>query len=85
MFRNLAHKILQMTHGRTTAFFIAFFIAGHVLAFFDKLSPAYIGYMGTLGGLILGHSIKEDVVALKGGAPPTGGPDVDVAGNSVGS
>lgn len=69
-FRTLPHKILQITHGRTTAFFIAFFIAGHVMAYFDKLTGSYVAYMGTLGGLVIGHSIKEDVMAVKLGQVP---------------
>ena len=77
--RDLAHKVLQMTHGRTTAFFIAFFIAGHIMAWFGKLTPVYVAYMGTLGGLVLGHSIKEDFAARAAAAAgivtPLGGPD----------
>ena len=68
-------KILELTRGRTTAFFIAFFLAGHAMAFLDKLTPTYIGFMGTLGGLVLGHSIKEDVMAAKLG--PQGEPNAD--------
>jgi hypothetical protein len=75
-FRNLTHKILQITHGRSTAFFIAFFIAGHVMALLGKLTPVYVGFMGTLGGLVLGHAIQEN--ALGQNLPPQpGGPDVD--------
>jgi hypothetical protein len=75
--REAAHKILQITHGRTTAFLIAFFIAGHVMAFRHLLTPVYVGYMGTLGSLVLGHSIKEDWAQKLNGPPPPGGPDVD--------
>lgn len=81
--RNFAHKILQITHGRTTLFFIAFYVSGNALAAFGKLTPAYAGYMGMLGALVLGHSIKEDVVAaVMGNAPPPdpGGPNVDDKG-----
>jgi hypothetical protein len=74
--RNASHKILQVTHGRSTAFFIAFFIAGHVMVFLGKLTPAYIGFMGTLGGLVLGHSIQENVLAANLPSTP-GGPDAD--------
>lgn len=74
--RDQVHKLLQLTHGRTTAFFILFFIAGHVFAYLGKLTSTYIAYMGTLGGLVLAHSIKEDVSAAYN--PPTpGGPDAD--------
>lgn len=75
--RSFAQKVLAITHGRTTAFFIAFFFAGHAMALLGKLTPTYIGFMGTLGGLVLGHSIKEDVVAGIYGPPPPGGPDAD--------
>ena len=76
-FQGLAGKVLQKTHGRSTAFFIAFFVAGHAMVLLGKLTPTYIGFMGTLGGLVLGHSIKEDVMAAKYGPPTPGGPDVD--------
>lgn len=76
-FRNLAHRVLQVTHGRTTAFFIAFFLAGHAMALSGKLTDTYVHYMLALGGLVLGHSIKEDWAAMKNGTPPPppGGPD----------
>lgn len=74
-FQNITHKVLQAVHGRTTAFFIAFFLTGNVLAYFDKLTPTYVGFMGTLGGLVLGHSVKEDIVTLKNKALGNGPPD----------
>lgn len=70
---NLAGKVIAITRGRTTAFFIAFFLSGHAMALFGKLTPTYIGFMGTLGGLVLGHSIKEDMMAGRNGPPPPGG------------
>lgn len=73
--RDFSQKLLQVTNGRTTAFFIAFFIAGHVIFCFGKLTPNYIYYMATLGGLVLGHSVKEDIFARKN--PEAGGPDAD--------
>jgi hypothetical protein len=75
--RNVGHKLLQVTHGRSTAFFMAFFVTGNIFAWVGKLSPVYIGFMGTLGGLVLGHSIKEDWAANINGERPPGGPDVD--------
>jgi hypothetical protein len=70
----VSNKILAITHGRSTAFFIAFFIAGHGMALAGKLTPVYVAYMGTLGGLVLGHAIQENVMAAKNDCPP-GGPD----------
>ena len=73
--RGLAHKILQITHGRSTAFFIAFFISGHLLAVLGKLTLNYVEYMSALGAFVLGHSIKEDFAAVRNGAQPAAGPD----------
>jgi hypothetical protein len=75
-FRGLPQKVLHATQGRTTAFFLAFFVCGHAMALAGKLTPVYVGYMTALGGLVLGHSIKEDVMAAKNG-PPTGGANAD--------
>lgn len=75
--RNLSHKVLQVTHGRTTAFFILFFISGNVMAWEKKLSPSYVAFMGTLGGLVVGHSIKEDWAEKINGPRPSGGPDAN--------
>lgn len=73
--RDAVHKLLQLTHGRTTAFFVAFFVSGHVVAFMHLLTPTYVGFMGTLGGLVLGHSLKEDLAAKWNGPRAEGGPD----------
>lgn len=80
--RDLADRAIRITRGRTTAFFVAFFVSGHVMAVLGKLTPTYIGFMGTLGGLVLGHSIKEDVLAAK--TPPAGGPGVGMARDPLG-
>jgi hypothetical protein len=72
--RGLSQKIMQITHGRTTAFFIAFFIAGHGMAFAGKLSPTYVAFMGTLGGLVLGHSVQENILVKN---QEKDGPDAD--------
>lgn len=75
--RNLAHKALQIMHGRSTAFFMMFFVAGNIFAWVGKLTPVYVGYMSVLGGLVLGHSIKEDWAERLNGPRPPGGPDAD--------
>lgn len=72
--KDIARRILQVTQGRTTAFSIAFFIAGNAFAYFGKLTPTYVYFMATLGGLVLGHSVKEDLIEIKNralGIPPT--------------
>jgi hypothetical protein len=71
--RNLAHRVLQITHGRTTAFFIAFFLAGHAMALAGKLTETYVHYMFVLGTLVVGHSIKDDFAAAKLGLSQQGG------------
>lgn len=75
--REAVHKVLQVTHGRTTAFFVMFFVTGNVAAWYGKLTPSYVGFMGTLGTLILGHSVKEDLAEKWNGKRPPGGPDDD--------
>jgi hypothetical protein len=73
--RSIAAKILQLTRGRTSAFFIAFFFAGHAMALAGKLTHEYVLYMGTLGCLVLGHSLKEDWAAAKLGTRPDAPPE----------
>lgn len=73
--KDIASKILAVTHGRTTAFFIAFFVAGHGMAVLGKLNSDYVLFMGTLGGLVLGHSIQENKFAAMRGSPPPPGAD----------
>jgi hypothetical protein len=73
--RDATHKFFQITHGRTTAFFIAFFVSGNVFHLFHNLTPTYVGFMGTLGGLVIGHSFKEDYAEKMNGPRPDAGPD----------
>lgn len=77
--RIAAHKVLQITHGRTTAFFIAFFLTGNVMALLGKLTYVYVAYMSTLGSLVLLHSTKDDWAAKVLGARPPCGPDAPPA------
>lgn len=73
--RKLSQKVLSITHGRTTAFFIAFFISGNTFAALGKLNHVYVEFMVGLGGLVIGHSWKEDKAAQMLGARPPAGPD----------
>jgi hypothetical protein len=68
-------KMIAVVHGRSMGFFIAFFITGTLFAIFGKLTMTYVYFMGTLGGLVLGHSIKDDVMAVTTGVPPLTGPE----------
>jgi len=67
LLKNIADKILSLTRGRTTAFFLMFFFGGHVMAFFGKMDANYVAFVGVLGGLILGHSVQENSFATKAG------------------
>lgn len=55
-------KLIGWCQGRHTAFAIYFTIAGTVLAVFHKLDVNFIMLIGAVQGLVLGHSIKEDVM-----------------------
>lgn len=73
--RDIAHRLLEITHGRSTAFWIAFFVCGHVMALTGKLTAVYVGFMATLGGLVLGHSAKDDYFSQDATtAPPAAAP-----------
>jgi hypothetical protein len=52
------------------------------MAWKHLLTPTYVGFMGTLGGLVLGHSFKEDVAQKWNGPRPQGGPDARDPGQS---
>jgi hypothetical protein len=53
-------KIVAAVRGRHTLFAIIFLICGHIMAWFNKLSPTYIGFMSALMSFVLGHSIQEN-------------------------
>lgn len=63
-------KLLDSLSGRTTAFCAAFFCAGNLMHALHRLDGTYIAFMGTLMGFVLGHSVKEDLVAKKADAAP---------------
>jgi hypothetical protein len=75
LIREIVHKILQITHGRTTWFFLMFFISGTVLQFEAKLTETYVHFMVGLGALVVGHSLKDDLALKWNGPRPNGGPD----------
>lgn len=53
-------KIVDAVRGRHTLFAVIFLICGHIMAWFNKLSPSYIGFMAALMSFVLGHSIQEN-------------------------
>lgn len=58
-------KIFCQLSGRTTAFCSAFFVAGNVLHWLHRLDSTYITFMVALLGAVIGHSVKEDLFAVK--------------------
>jgi hypothetical protein len=61
MGRLMLKKVTDFFMGRTTAFCAAFFVSGNVMHLLGKLDGAYVAFMGTLLGAVIGHSYKEDV------------------------
>ena len=66
------HKCVDALYGRTTTFCVAFFAMGNVLHFLHRLDWMYIGFMSTLMGFVVGHSVKEDYFSAKGGSANDG-------------
>lgn len=69
MFTNLTNKFLAACHGRSTAFFAAFFVSGNIFHHFHRLDSTYITFMTALLGFVVGHSAKEDYFAQKNSGP----------------
>jgi hypothetical protein len=53
-------KIIDAARGRTTLFISFFVVAGHVMAWFHRLTPEYTLYMATILTAVLGHKISCD-------------------------
>ena len=51
--------------GRTTTFLVGFFVIGNVSHFIHRLDATYISFMVTFMGLVIGHSVKEDLLTAK--------------------
>lgn len=53
-------KAIKWFAGRHTMFAFLELALGTVLAWFGHLDLAYVALVGTVQGLVLGHSVKED-------------------------
>jgi hypothetical protein len=62
---------LVTSNGRTTAFLIFFTIVGTVLHILHRLDGTYIGFIGTIMGFVLGHSVKEDYFSSSDSTTPS--------------
>ncbi|PWT75523.1 MAG: hypothetical protein C5B59_08575 [Bacteroidetes bacterium] len=65
-------KILIWMQGRHTFFAFLELALGTALAWFHRLDMSYVALVGTIQGMVLGHSIKEDWFEKKNGGD-TGG------------
>lgn len=65
----MIRKAFAYLQGRHTAFAIAFFVSGNIFHWFHRLDTTYITFMGTLMGMVLGHSAQENYFK----APPPDG------------
>jgi hypothetical protein len=64
----MLQKLFNALSGRTTAFCGSFFVAGNVFHYFHRLDGTYIAFMTALLGIIVGHSVKEDIFGKKDAA-----------------
>jgi hypothetical protein len=55
-------KLMAWFQGRHTVFAIYFACVGTALQVFHKLDVNFIMLIGAVQGLVLGHSVKEDVM-----------------------
>jgi hypothetical protein len=54
-------KLASFFQGRHTLYIICAFTSGLVMSWFHRLDGNLVALLLGLGGLVLGHSIKEDV------------------------
>lgn len=58
-------RVFSACQGRHTALALGFFTTGNIFHYLGRLDATYIGFMTTLMGFVLGHSVKEDYFADK--------------------
>jgi hypothetical protein len=58
-------KILEWSQGRSTLFAAFFSVSGTTLAWFNKLTPAYVSLVLAIQGYVVLHSVKEDYFEKK--------------------
>lgn len=68
--KEVAGKLIAVVQGKTTGFFIAFFISGNILQWLHRLDANYTSFMAVLLSAIIGHSVKDDIFN-KPDPPPT--------------
>lgn len=59
--KNLNLRVVtDKLQGKSTMFFVGFFITGNILQYLNKLDATWITFMTALLGYVVGHSFKED-------------------------
>jgi hypothetical protein len=58
-------KLFTWAQGRHTFFALLELTLGTALAWFGHLDMSYVALVGTIQGMVLGHSIKEDYFSKK--------------------
>ena len=71
-------SITDKLQGRSTAFLLAFFGIGHVMAFTHRLDATYIAFFTAFMGFVVGKSHLDNkndqaMAALNGKGEPDGG------------
>ncbi len=64
-------KVIDYFRGTTRLSLFGFFVSGHLLTWFGKLTPTYIVFMTAFLAGAVGHSIKEDYFQTKGDTTST--------------
>lgn len=59
-------KMFVWMQGRHTFFAFLELVIGSLLAWSGHLDMSFVALVGTIQGMVLGHSIKEDYFAQKG-------------------
>ena len=58
---DMFQKLANFFAGRHTLYLVSAFTTGVGMAWFHKLDSSLVALLLGLGGLVLGHSIKEDI------------------------
>jgi hypothetical protein len=73
-------SLTDRLQGKSTTFFVAFFVMGNLFHFIGKLDSTFITFMTALLGFVVGHSFKDDkheqnMAVINGGNGKANSPD----------
>jgi hypothetical protein len=71
----MLERIFKFTQGKSTGFFVAFFVTGTGMHIAHRLDSTFITFMTALLGFVVGHSYKDDkheqaMAGTNGTSPP---------------